>query len=181
VVVSCEPTPATEAHPAPLVRALLRMLHRPLSPEEDFWEVASIAANLHVFTPAQLRTMATGAGYREVSLSTRYFCATLLLTASYVTHSRRPALARAGTVAAAGIARFQPGRRGDQPGAARNVAPRRRRRTAPLKPEGWPQLRHVERSVAEFAPNTFRTAFIPLQPYQATAAAALSDHRHQRR
>ena len=38
--------------------------------------------------------MATSAGYREVSLSTRYFCATLLLTASYVTHSRRPALAR---------------------------------------------------------------------------------------
>jgi ubiquinone/menaquinone biosynthesis C-methylase UbiE len=94
VVVTCEPTPATEAHSEPLVRALLRVLHRTLTPEEDFWEVASMAANLHVFTPPQLGAMATGAGYREVSLSTRYFCATLLLTASYITHSRRPALAR---------------------------------------------------------------------------------------
>jgi len=94
VVVTCEPTPATEAHSEPLVRALLRLLHRTLTPEEDFWEVASMAANLHVFTPAQLGTMATGAGYCEVSLSTRYFCATLLLTASYITHGRRPGLAR---------------------------------------------------------------------------------------
>jgi ubiquinone/menaquinone biosynthesis C-methylase UbiE len=94
VVVACEPTPATEAHSEPLVRALLRVLHRPLTPEEDFWEVASMAANLHVFTPAQLAAMATGAGYREVSLSTRHFCATLLLTACYITHGRRPGLAR---------------------------------------------------------------------------------------
>jgi ubiquinone/menaquinone biosynthesis C-methylase UbiE len=94
VVVTCEPTPAAESHSEPLVRALLRVLNRTLTPEEDFWEVASIAANLHVFTPAQLGAMATGAGYREVSLSTRYFCATLLLTASYITHGRRPGLAR---------------------------------------------------------------------------------------
>lgn len=94
VVLTCEPTPATEAHAAPLVRALLRVLHRPLTAEEDFWEIASMAANLHVFTPAQLAAMATEAGYREVSLSTSYFCVTLLLTASYLTHGRRPALAR---------------------------------------------------------------------------------------
>jgi ubiquinone/menaquinone biosynthesis C-methylase UbiE len=94
VVVACEPTPTTEAHSEPLVRALLRVLHRTLTPDEDFWEVASMAANLHVFTLAQLAEIATDAGYREVSLSTRYFLATLLLTASYVTHGRRPGLAR---------------------------------------------------------------------------------------
>lgn len=94
VVITCEPTPVTDAHAAALTRALLRVLHRRLTPEEDFWEIASMAANLHVFTPAQLGAMATGAGYRDVSLSTRYFCSTLLLTASYVTHGRRPGLAR---------------------------------------------------------------------------------------
>jgi ubiquinone/menaquinone biosynthesis C-methylase UbiE len=94
VVLTCEPTPALEEHVEPLVRALLWVLHRPLSPEENFWEVASMAANLHVFTTAQLAAMATAAGYREVSLSTSYFCTTLLLTASYVTHGRRRGLAR---------------------------------------------------------------------------------------
>jgi ubiquinone/menaquinone biosynthesis C-methylase UbiE len=94
VILTSEPTPTVEAHVEPMVRVLLWVLHRPLSPEEDFWEVASMAANLHVFTPAQLAAMATGAGYREVSLSTSNFCATLLLTASYVTHGRRPRLAR---------------------------------------------------------------------------------------
>jgi hypothetical protein len=53
-----------------------------------------MAANLHVFTPAQLAAMAADAGYRDVSLSTTYFCTTLLLAASYVTHGRRPGLAR---------------------------------------------------------------------------------------
>jgi hypothetical protein len=48
-----------------------------------------MAANLHVFTPAQLAAMAADAGYRDVSLSTTYFCTTLLLAASYVTHGRR--------------------------------------------------------------------------------------------
>jgi ubiquinone/menaquinone biosynthesis C-methylase UbiE len=94
VVIVCEPTPTAEAHAARLVRALLRVLHRTLTPEEDFWEVASMAANLHVFTPAQLAATAIDAGYRDVSLSTSYFCVTLLLTASYVTHGRRPGLAR---------------------------------------------------------------------------------------
>jgi ubiquinone/menaquinone biosynthesis C-methylase UbiE len=94
VVVTCEPTPATDAASEPLVRVLLRVLRRPLTPEEDFWEIASMAANLHVFTLAQLREVAIGAGYSEVSLSTRYFLATLVLTASYVTHGRRPGLAR---------------------------------------------------------------------------------------
>jgi ubiquinone/menaquinone biosynthesis C-methylase UbiE len=94
VVVTCEPTPAAEAHAAALAGVLVRVLHRPLTPEDDFWEVASMAANLHVFTPAQLGAMATGAGYREVALSTRYFCATLVLAASYVTHGRRPGLAQ---------------------------------------------------------------------------------------
>jgi ubiquinone/menaquinone biosynthesis C-methylase UbiE len=94
VVITCEPTPTGEVHAATLSRALLWVVHRPLTPEEDFWEIASIAANLHVFTPAQLAAMAADAGYRDVSLSTTYFCTTLLLAASYVTHGRRPGLAR---------------------------------------------------------------------------------------
>src|SRR5262249_33830987 len=65
-----EPTPPVERHGHPLVRGLLALLHRPLPAEEDFWEVASMAANLHVFTPADLAGMARAAGFREARLTT---------------------------------------------------------------------------------------------------------------
>ncbi len=93
VVLSSEPTPVVERHAAPLVRALLAALRRELDPVEDFWEVASMAANLHVFTAADLAGLAAQAGFTDVRLSTADLLSTLVLTASYVTHGRRPALA----------------------------------------------------------------------------------------
>jgi ubiquinone/menaquinone biosynthesis C-methylase UbiE len=94
VVLSSEPTSVVEAHGELLVRALLPLLRRPLSAEEDFWEVASMAANLHVFQRDELAAAASAAGFSRVALDTAGFAATLLLTASYVVHGRRPGLAR---------------------------------------------------------------------------------------
>jgi ubiquinone/menaquinone biosynthesis C-methylase UbiE len=94
VVVASEPTPTVARHAMPLVKGLLTVLRRPLTQEEDFWEIASMAANLHVFTPAELAAMARAAGYVEVRLGTEDLLSTLVLTASYVTHGRRRGLAR---------------------------------------------------------------------------------------
>lgn len=93
VVLVSEPTPVVERHGAVLVRALLPLLRRPLSAEEDFWEVASMAANLHVFTVESLAALARDAGF-EPDLRTTDFADTLLVTASYVAWGRRPGLAR---------------------------------------------------------------------------------------
>lgn len=94
VVVVSEPTPAVERHGSVLVRGLLPLLRRPLTPTEDFWELASMAANLHVFTPESLGAQARAAGFGEVRLGTADLLSTLVLTGSYVTHGRRRALAR---------------------------------------------------------------------------------------
>lgn len=94
VALSSEPTPTVEAHGMYVVKALLAVLRRPLSEVEDFWEVASMAANLHVFTVEQLAGMCRDAGYGEVTLRTEDLISTLVLTASYVSHGRRPGLAR---------------------------------------------------------------------------------------
>jgi hypothetical protein len=94
VVLVSEPTPTVERHGAVLVRALLAALRRPLTPEEDFWEVASMAANLHVFTPESLAAHAAAAGFARVDLGTTDFADTLLITASYVAWGRAPGLAR---------------------------------------------------------------------------------------
>lgn len=94
VVLVSEPTPTVERHGAVLVRALLAALRRPLSAEDDFWEVASMAANLHVFTPEALAALARDAGFAETALGTTDFADTLLLTASYVAWGRVPGLAR---------------------------------------------------------------------------------------
>jgi ubiquinone/menaquinone biosynthesis C-methylase UbiE len=94
VVLVSEPTPAVERHGAVLVRGLLAALRRPLTPEEDFWEVASMAANLHVFAPETLAALACEAGFGTADLRTTDFADTLLVTASYVTWGRRPGLAR---------------------------------------------------------------------------------------
>lgn len=94
VVVTSEPTPTVDRHGAVLVRALLRVLRRDLTAEEDFWEVASMAANLHVFTPHELSATARAAGFGRVRLTTTGFVSTMVLTASYVTHGRRLGLAR---------------------------------------------------------------------------------------
>jgi SAM-dependent methyltransferase len=94
VVLVSEPTPTVERHGAVLVRGLLALLRRPLTAEEDFWEVASMAANLHVFTVEALTALARDAGFGDVALGTTDFADTLLITASYVTWGRRPGLAR---------------------------------------------------------------------------------------
>jgi ubiquinone/menaquinone biosynthesis C-methylase UbiE len=94
VVLVSEPTRTVERHGAVLVRGLLPLLRRPLTPEEDFWEVASMAANLHVFTCDELAGLAYDAGFGSVSLGTTDFADTLLITASYVAWGRRPGLAR---------------------------------------------------------------------------------------
>ena len=94
LVVTSEPTPSVERHGGWLVRGLLPLLRRPLSPVEDFWEVASMAANLHVFTQAQLEELAFAAGWTDVELMTADLFSTMVLTASYVTHGRRPGLAK---------------------------------------------------------------------------------------
>lgn len=93
VVLSSEPTPAVDRHGARLVRVLLPLLHRPLSDIEDFWEVASMAANLHVFDLGELEKLASSAGFGRVELRTADWLSTLVLTASYVTHGRRPGFA----------------------------------------------------------------------------------------
>ncbi|MFL6238085.1 MAG: class I SAM-dependent methyltransferase [Actinomycetes bacterium] len=94
VVISSEPTTTVDAHGEVLVRALLRLLRRPLSAEEDFWELASMAANLHVFSAEDIADAARSAGFTDVAVGTAGFVATLLLTSSYVVHGRRPGLAR---------------------------------------------------------------------------------------
>ncbi len=94
VVLSSEPTPTVERHGAVLVRALLALLRKPLTAEEDFWEVASMAANLHTFTVADLERLATDAGFTRPGLRTADWLSTMVLTTSYVMHGRRPGLAR---------------------------------------------------------------------------------------
>ena len=95
VVLLSEPTPAVERHGAVLARGLLAVLgRRELPPEEHRWEMASMAANLHVFTSDDLAALARRAGYGDVTLSTSDFLDTLLITASYITWGRAPRLAR---------------------------------------------------------------------------------------
>ena len=53
-----------------------------------------MAVNLHVFPPSELAEQAREAGYTQVSLTTAGWLSTLVLTASYVVHGRRRALAR---------------------------------------------------------------------------------------
>ncbi|MGH3745486.1 MAG: hypothetical protein ACRDTP_11555, partial [Mycobacteriales bacterium] len=59
-----------------------------------FWEVASMAANLHVFSVADIDRLAREAGFGRPTLRTADWLSTMVLTASYVTHGRRPGLAR---------------------------------------------------------------------------------------
>ncbi|MCA1822715.1 MAG: methyltransferase domain-containing protein [Mycobacteriales bacterium] len=95
VVLLSEPTPVVERHGAALVRVLLRMLrNHDLTPEAHYWELASMAANLHVFTAAELRALARDAGFTQVALTTADLVSTLVLTASYVVWGRAPDIAR---------------------------------------------------------------------------------------
>jgi len=95
VVLLSEPTPQVEQHGAVVVRLLFAVLRSgELPAEEHGWEMASMASNLHVFTAAELADLARAAGFAQVELSTSDFLDTLLITASYVTWGRAPAVAR---------------------------------------------------------------------------------------
>jgi ubiquinone/menaquinone biosynthesis C-methylase UbiE len=94
VVLLSEPTATVERHGAVVVRALLAALRKPLPEDEHFWEMASMAANLHLFTPDEITGLATEAGYADAQLTTTDFADTLLITASYVLWGRAPWLAR---------------------------------------------------------------------------------------
>lgn len=95
VVLSSEPTPIVERHGAWLLNVLLRLpgLRGGLKPEDEFWELAAMAANLHTFTHGQLRDLAAGAGFSQVEVRTSGFVETLVMTASYATHGHAPAAA----------------------------------------------------------------------------------------
>lgn len=96
VVLSSEPTPVVEEHGARLLGVLLRLpgLRGGLSPEDNFWELAAMAANLHTFTREQLVALAREAGFAQVDLRVSGFAETLVMTASYATHGHAPALSR---------------------------------------------------------------------------------------
>lgn len=96
VVLSSEPTPVVEIHGAWLLRGLLALpgMRGGLPPEDNFWELAAMAANLHTFTLDELSGMCRTAGYGQVDLAASGFAETLVMTASYATHGHNPSLAR---------------------------------------------------------------------------------------
>jgi ubiquinone/menaquinone biosynthesis C-methylase UbiE len=95
VLLSSEPTPVVERHGSWLLKLLLRLpgMNGRLPPEDEFWELAAMAANLHTFTEAELTGLAAAAGYRSVLIRTSGFAETLAMTASYASHGHAPAIA----------------------------------------------------------------------------------------
>lgn len=95
VLLASEPTPAVDRAGAVLVRHLLAMpgLRGGLSEEQEFWEMAAMAANLHTFTKPELVEMCVAAGFTRVSLAATGFSQTLVMTASYVLHGHAPSAA----------------------------------------------------------------------------------------
>lgn len=95
VLLSSEPTPIVETHGAWLVRALLALpgMGSGLAAEDEFWELAAMAANLHTFTQAELADLCERAGFGDVRIGTSGFAETLVMTASYASHGHAPSLA----------------------------------------------------------------------------------------
>ncbi|MCH9817236.1 MAG: class I SAM-dependent methyltransferase [Actinomycetia bacterium] len=95
LVLSSEPTPTVEQHGAILVRGLLQIpgLRGGLAEEDEFWELAAMAANLHTFTADELAALCRSAGYTEVGIETAGFAETLTMTASYASHGHAPDIA----------------------------------------------------------------------------------------
>ncbi len=95
VVLSSEPTPVVETHGGWLLSVLLRLpgLRGGLAPEDEFWELAAMAANLHTFTRTDLVRLAAAAGYADIDVAASGFAETLAMTASYAVHGHNPALA----------------------------------------------------------------------------------------
>ena len=95
VVLSSEPTPIVETHGSWLLKGLLALpgLRGGLPPDDEFWELAAMAANLHTFTQPELERLCVAAGFRQVRLETSGFAETLIMTASYASHGHAPELA----------------------------------------------------------------------------------------
>jgi ubiquinone/menaquinone biosynthesis C-methylase UbiE len=90
VIVLAEPTPSGEAQVAAVVGSLARtveaarkVFRRPGDKEHHNWELASMAANLHTFTPTDLEAVAFAAGFRDVQTSTAWWSWVLALGLNY--------------------------------------------------------------------------------------------------
>lgn len=90
VVVLAEPTPAGERQVAAVVGNLARVveatrkaLRRPIDAEHHHWELASMAANLHTFTPQDLEKIAIEAGFEDITTGTAWWGWVLALGLNY--------------------------------------------------------------------------------------------------
>jgi ubiquinone/menaquinone biosynthesis C-methylase UbiE len=95
LLLSSEPTPTVEKHGAVLVKGLLQLpgLRGGLPEEDEFWELAAMAANLHTFTQQELKGLCLTVGFSDVDIATMGFAETLTMTASYASHGHAPDLA----------------------------------------------------------------------------------------
>lgn len=131
VVVVSEPTPTVEKHGEVLVRALLPLLRRPLTPTEDFWELASMAANLRLHPGRAGRPGPRGRLHRRPP---RHRRPALDAGADELVRGARPAPRAGPADPVAGPGGRRPGgrRRGAGPAAAGPAAAHRGRRAPPL-------------------------------------------------
>lgn len=112
-VVLAEPTAPGERQVAAVVGTAYRALEawrkvrrRPKDLERERWEMASIAANLHTFAPADVERLAREAGFTEVRAGTASWAWVLALGLNYyaVGESERVANSRLARVAGRRIA-----------------------------------------------------------------------------
>lgn len=93
VVCLAEPTPAGERQVGTFVgmlwlamdrsRRIMRRTPSPDQEERQHWELASMAANLHTFTTADLETLAVKAGFDEIVVGTAWWSWVLALGVNY--------------------------------------------------------------------------------------------------
>lgn len=95
LVLSSEPTPTVESHGAVLVKGLLLLpgFRGGMAQEDEFWELAAMAANLHTFTSDELTDLCHESGFTDVDIRSASFAETLVMTASYVSHGHAPKVA----------------------------------------------------------------------------------------
>lgn len=102
-IVLAEPTASGERQVGAVVGTAYRALetlkrlarrHREDEEERRRWEMASIAANLHTFTPEALEALAEAAGFEEISVSTASWAWILVLGLNYYLLGESDALAR---------------------------------------------------------------------------------------
>lgn len=96
LALSSEPTPTVESHGAVLVKGLLLLpgFRGGLAEEDEFWELAAMAANLHTFTRDELTGLCYESGFTDVGIRSAGFAETLVMTASYVSHGHAPEVAK---------------------------------------------------------------------------------------